>query len=383
MIHAIVQSIRVIGPELVRLAAVLCATAGLTLALGMIFPVQYELDTAGYRETAALTSAPSMARPDEVDDIRAALDGAPTAVYIDFFTEVSASNGRTIGPISLWALLGERIDAEATLMPDATRVAGGPRDPRDDGDWIDLSADIAATLGVSPGQQVEAGVATDEPIRLTVRGVYAVRSTGVAGMAMMSGAALARHDPGIDLTSNSLATAAAPEAVETMLNEPPWSSRMNARYGGPVDVERTSDQLLLAQDHAFGNFGLTLGISLIAYVALLAILVAEAVATVRTFRNRAAVLLELGARPRAVHGGLLLGVGLTIVLAIPAGAALGMLAYTTGFAGPTLPPAVAATWWTATGVVIGCGLVTVFLTAWTQHRQLTLAALRPRRKAHT
>lgn len=357
------------------------AAAGLTLALGMIFPVQYELDTAGYRATAARTSAPSLASADDVDGMREALGGAPTVVYIDYFSTVVTSGDRSLGNVTVWGLLGQSIDHDVTLMPDAARVAGAARDPDDHTDWIDISADIAAALNVGPGDPVEVEVGGDEPAAFTVRGVYATRHTGASGLAHVDGAAIARHDASIDMTSNSLASAAAPEAVERMLNAPPWSERMSALYSAPIEVEEVRDMLRNAEEHAFANFGLVLAVSAIALASLLAIIVGESIGVVSAFRSRAEILLELGARPSAVYTGLTLGVTVVTSLSVLAGSALGSLAYSTGFVGPALPPTVALTWGLATLLGIAAGTATTFIAAHLQRRELTLLTRARQRKA--
>lgn len=350
----IVQTIRTISSDLWRLAAVLCAAAGLTLALGMVFPVQYEMDTAGYRETSARTIAPMRAQPDEVESVSRDL-GAETAVYIDFYTAVY-SGDRAMSHISLWALSGDAPNTELTLMPDATRVAGSPRDPADHSDWIDINADIASGLGVGPGDTVTADIAGDEPGTFTVRGVYAARATGLSGYALVSTEAILRQDPTIDLTSNSMATAASAEKVQQVLDAAPWRERMvDVGYTLPIPVDDVRDQHRFAQEHAVANFALVLTLSALALVAFLSIVIGESFAFVRSFRDRADILTELGARTSAVYRGLSIGTTGVTGVALIGGSALGMLAYTSGFAGPTLPPALASAWWLAAsaGIVVG------------------------------
>jgi len=364
---SIVQTIRTIAGDLVRLAAVLCAAAGLTIALGMVFPVQYELDTAGYRETSARALAPIEALPEEVDDIRRSL-GAETAVYIDFYTVLYA-NDRTIGHVSLWALLGDSPDTEVTLLPESTRLSGPPRDPDDGGDWIDVNADVARALGIGPGDTVRAELGADEPTSFQVRGVYAARATGLSGHALVSGNAVARLEPTVELTSNSMVTAASAAEVERMLTASPWPERMGELYGLPLTSEKLSDHLQAARDHAVANFGLVLALSTIALLALLSIAIGECFALVRGFARRAEVLAELGTRSTTLYGGLVLGAAAISTAALVLGAALGMLAYTTGLAGPGLPPLLVPVWWLAAAAAVGAGVLTTALTAIHQRRK--------------
>jgi ABC-type lipoprotein release transport system permease subunit len=365
--HA-VQAVHSISGDLGRAAAVLCAAAALTLALGMIFPVQYELDTSGYRHTAAIASAPLMAQPDEIDDVNAALDGAHSAVYIDYFTAVEA-NGRSVGNVSLWAVLGARVEAEATLMPDATRVAGEERDPADHGDWIDINADIASALGVHPGDTVHAYVWGDEPAPFTVRGVYAARDIASGGLATISAQALARLDPSIDLTSTAISTTATPAEVERMLNSEPWITRMDM-YEPPIEAETVSEQLERAGDQASANLSLVLVVSVISLLALLALVVAEVTTLVSGFRSRADLLIDLGASPGALYRGLLVAVSAVTIGAVTLGTSVGVVAYSTGFAGPALPPTLVGPLWLAASLAGLAGILTVAVAIRIQRRKV-------------
>lgn len=363
------QAIRVTAPDLTRLAAVLCIAAALTLSLGMLFPVQYQLDTAGYRGTSAQASAPISAMSDEVVGLREALGGEETAVFIDFFT-AAYKDERVVGNVSLWALLGDVLEAEVTLMPDATRVAGDPRDAADHGDWIDINADIASRLQVGLGDRIALEVGGQELATFTVRGIYAARLTGASGLAHISAKALARHDPTIDLMANSVVSAASPERVEAVLNAPGWRERMSEIHAMPVEADSIREQLEEAEQHAFVSFPLVLGLSGIAVTALLAIVISEVAAFVRAFHGHADLLIDLGARPSRMHLGLLTGVGVAATVALTSGSAIGTVAYTTGFAGPTIPPAVFAIWASTTAVSVAVAVATATGAALIQRRSL-------------
>lgn len=355
------------------MAAVLSIAAILTLALGMIFPVQFALDTSGYRETGARTWAPLNAKEADISDVRTALGGERVAVVLEFLSEVSV-DGRRSAPVSLSAILGDDLDADLTLMPDSTRVAGPPRDRFDGGDWVDISADIARDLDVGPGDTIDVVVSPDEPATLTVRGVYAARERGLRGLAIAPAAAVARHDASIDLTSTSMFTTARTSDVERMLNTPPWRDRMlEANYTLPITVESMPDRLARAEDLSFANLGLVLTVSLLALAALLAIIVAETTALLAsTFRPRAEILLELGARPRAMYRGVALVVCATVTAAVAIGSALAALAYAEGWVvGPAVPPSLTSAWWGATGLSIAVGAVTTIVVTARERRRIT------------
>jgi hypothetical protein len=357
------QAIRTIAGPLGRLAAILVVAAGLTLALGMIFPVQFSLDTAGYRASQARTVAPMTATDVDLPAIRAGLGGARTALVLDYYTEVRAGD-LSMGPVALWALLGDDLDAELTTMPGATRVAGAPRDPDDLGAWIDVSADVARDLGVGPGDAVDIVVGPDAPARFTVRGVYAARESGYAGLALVPAAAITRHDPSLDMTSTSLVTTASADDVERLLNESPWKDRMTAdNYTLPIEADAVRDRLTYAEGHSFVNLALVLTISAIALATLVAIVVAESAAIMAAFRSRAEILVELGARPRAAFRGAAGAATGVVIGAMLGGSALATIAYTQGIAGPTLPPDLGPAWLGATALGIAAGTATIAVTS--------------------
>ena len=248
-------------------------------------------------------------------------------------------------------------------MPDATRVAGPPRDPADHSAWIDINSDIASTLGVGPGDRVAAYVCGDEPAPFTVRGVYAARDIGSGGLALISAQALSHFASAAPGSSHAMMTAASKEQVEHMLNSPPWNKRMGDLYTAPITAERISDKLQDAERHAFVNFTLVLVASAIAFMSLLGLVISEVFSLVSGFRARADALIELGVRPTAVHGTLALGSSGFLLAALAAGAGIGTLAYTSGFAGPALPPTLERAWWLATGIAGAVAVTVIVLTS--------------------
>ncbi len=343
--------------ELLRLAVVLAAAAGLTLTLGMIFPVQFVLDTGGYRHTSARTHAPAEPVDDADHLIAAELPDARSMFITEFDTEATAS-GRVHGPLSLWVLRGDTPDLELTLLPDATRVAGPARDSRDHGDWADISADTAAALGIGPGDEISIGLGPTTYLTLPVRGVYAVRESGRGGAAVVPEAAVARQVPGFDLEPTSLVTSATPDRVKQVLSQSPWREALLDRgYSEPFEVSDMSDMLATAEERSVINLSLVLTLSGIAFAALLSIVVGESIAFVRAFRDRAELLVELGARSAAVYRSLVLALTGVTIVGMAAGAAAGTLAYSPGFAGPALPPSLTGFWWLTAGIAVVSGTI--------------------------
>jgi hypothetical protein len=352
------QAIRLVRGELVRLAVVLATAASLTLALGMIFPVQFTLDTAGYRATAARTIAAIEAPVHSDDDVREALGGERVVMGTPYVTAAYAE-GREIQPLSLWALSGETPDFELTLMPDSTRAAGEARDPSDADTWIDISADVAHALGVGIGDPIEVVLGPDQRPAFTVRGIYAVRESGYAGVAHVSAAAILSVDPDNDVSPTQLSTTASAEEVERMLTSDPWRKAMlEANYLEPFETEQNADRITRAEGQSVVNLSLILAISMIAFIALIAIVIGESVAILRTFHPRAQILIDLGASASSVYRTMVLTVCGTILLALSMGSGVGTLAYTTGFVGATLPPSLVPAWWIITGIAVAAGLAT-------------------------
>lgn len=352
------EAIRTVRVELSRLAVVLCAAAGLTLALGMIFPVQFVLDTAGYRETEARTAAPIEAATDSGPAMRRALGGERVALTATISTAAGTATAAILN-VDLWVLAGDEIDFSLTLMPDGTRVAGEARAARDETDWIDISVDIARGLGLAPGDGVRIVTGPDTTAELTVRGVYAVRAMATDGVAQISARTAAAHYPPEAIAPTRLLTTATQTAVLDVLGTEPWrSSLLAGNYTEPFTAEAQADTLARAEDQAVANLSLVLTISAIAFVALLAIIVGESVSLLRVFRERASILIELGVSAGSVYRAIVAALCAVILVSLCAGSAIGTVAYTTGFAGPALPPSLAPVWWAATAAGVAAGLIT-------------------------
>jgi hypothetical protein len=329
--------------------------AALALTLGMIFPVQYVLDTAGYRRTSAKTWAPITATQAQVPKISGALGNASVVLVQDTVTEVSAQ-GRTISPVSVWALLGTNHDTEVTLMPEATKVAGAPRPVTDDSDWIDINSDIATALRVGPGDEVDVLIQPHDRREFRVRGVYAVREDGFPGVAMASADALFSPSGG-EIQSTSMVTTASTKEVRHLLNTPPWRDRMVADgYSLPMDAETNDERIRRAEEDSFADLSLVFTVCVLALSALIAIIIGESAAIMREFRSRAARLVDLGARPSSVHRGALVMVSGVALLSLPLGGWMGTFAYSWGIAGPGIPPSLLPAWWctTALGAIAAC-----------------------------
>lgn len=363
------QAVRSARETLVRLFAVLTAAAGLTLALGAIFPVQFALDTAGLRYTGAKTWAPVDATADDAAELREALGGAGVVLLEEGVTEVSHGH-RTYAPVNLSLLVGGPIDQSLTLMPASQRV-GGPAVIPDGGQkWIDLNVDVASSLQVGPGDRVEVLAGPGMKVSLTVRGLYATRDGITSGLAQAPAAAFEARADGSQITSTAMLTAADPRTVERVLNSPPWRDRMIAAgYSVPIAVEPVQALLGDAEDAAVVSFSVVLVMSVLAAAALLAIVLGEAVSTLRMLRNRAALLVELGARPRVVYGGLNIAVCSTIFVSISLGSALGALAHVYGFAGPALPPSIVPAWWLIAVTAASTGIVATLVSSRVQQRR--------------
>ena len=167
-----------------------------------------------------------------------------------------------------------------------------------------------------------------------------------------------------------MTTASSAEVLKVLESEP-WRSRLlEGNYTEPFAAQPQGATLESAEEQAVADLSLILAISAIAFLALLAIIMGESVSILRLFRGRAAVLIELGASARSVYGAVVVAVCTVILACLAIGSAIGATAYTTGFAGPVLPPSLAPAWVTLTAAGVVVGLITASLIALVHLRQV-------------
>lgn len=342
------QAVRTVRGDLLRMAGALFVAAGLTLAIGMIYPVQYVLDTAGYRETSARSVGPVVA-PVDTREVSTALDGASVLLEAVILTEV-IMGARAVDNVSLTVVADATSDLDLTLMPEVTRTAGSHR-----ADRIDLSADIAATLDVGPGEVVEVRVGPEDLVALKVGGVYGTREFGSRGIARVSAEVLEGKIDPLALVPTQVRTDASPETLESAMARDPWrSGLLEDGYTEPFEAASMADSLRTAEEGSRRNLGLIVAIGIVSLIALIGVVVTETIGLMRTSRRRGAVLVTLGMTPRGFVTPVVVATGAVSLVALGAGGAAGRLAYTTGWLAPALPSALEPGWW---GVVTVAALV--------------------------
>ncbi|MCI9886999.1 hypothetical protein JT358_00800 [Micrococcales bacterium 31B] len=351
------EVVRSMRGDLVRLAVVVALTAGLTLALGMIFPAQYALDTAAYRHTAARTEAPVVASASDAAALSQSLGGARVALMSIMLTELRSPTG-SIDMTEMLVMSNSDADQSMTFMPPATlAAAAAPVGPR----WMDVSSDIAAALHARPGDTVEVRVGPEKFVSLTIRGVYGVRETGFKGLAQVPAAALAGEVEASALAPTQVLTDAEPWRVTDVLNTSPWAEGLShSGYAQPFAATPVADLLTTAEQQSRANLGLIFAVSAIALLALLGIAVRETLALAQEFSARAALFHDLGVGAATLRR-TLAGAALTCVMfALVAGGGLGYLAYSLQIVAPTLPLELVPAWWGAVAfAVVACGVTAV------------------------
>lgn len=176
--------------DLARLVLVLLTGTCLAGLLGLIYPVQREMDTSMYAR-APYTTVVNGIFPSAVADGVTRVLGVRSCLVSMWMTAVGSASVQPLGSSVL--AVAPNCHPDAMPLP-AQAVAAGPF--ADVGaDWIDLSADLAHDLHVGLGDAVSVGVDPDSSIRLRVRSIVAVRESGWQYTAMASGAVLMPWEP--------------------------------------------------------------------------------------------------------------------------------------------------------------------------------------------
>jgi hypothetical protein len=332
--------------DIARLVGVLVASATLALALGMIFPVQHELDVAAYSHSRFAIEAPVALTGDAAANsrLRKALGGSDVTLESIFSTEFSVGDN-AVGPSEL-LVIAESSSRELGLMPAATRVAQAAVSAG--AAPIDVSTDLATRLHIGAGDTIWFAVSPTRKVRATVRGVYAVRETGFAGLAQISAQDLHGIVPDDQLAPTQLLTSASANQVRLMLDDPYFARQMNAAgYSTPYSVVPRAELLQTAERQSRSNLGLVFAVSVLALVALLSFVAREVSVFIANSRPRVEVLDVVGYPGKRTLR--LLGVIAIVATAgsLAAAALVSQLAYTSGLLAPALPPALLPAWWVA------------------------------------
>lgn len=319
---------------LLRLALVLAFGSSLAFTLGLLYPVQRELDLARY-EYALHQYEVEGVFPAELAPAVSAAIGPDTCLVSIWLTSLHAGS-TDLGPTELDAT-SPACSTGLSRFPAATLVTAGKTDTTS---WIDLNTDAARKLGVAPGDTVDVMVTPDQaPARLTLRNVYAVRATGAAAAAMAPADVLFAQLPGGQPGGYGLAlTSTPPSQFLPRLERDPLRSELEKAKGYPPLVTTVDARLARASDLSSNSVGLVRTIGTLAVLGVLALTLRE----LDIYRRRCVSVTKMVHRLGGSAGGLLGGfVGLAAfvgVVALSLGLILAYAAYRFGIVASSMPP---------------------------------------------
>lgn len=346
--------VRLLVRPLIRTVAVLVVVSGIAIGLGSVYPIEHELDVAGYRYSTFMSQAAIEIQHGEEDAVREELNGADVAIGSFLSTDVIVGNSY-FGPADIF-IISKSTSQDVTLMPSATLLS---RVDVTGDDWIDLSGDAADALGLTAGDTVNIQVTPDAQATLTIRGVYAVRELGVAAYGQVPATAVDDLLAASAYAPTIVFTTASTQVTDQMLNSSARAAQLDAGgYVRPFQSESRTDMLERATRQSSANLGLIIAVALASLLALVLFVVRECVVFIRKADDIGALLDDLGV-PRKTT--LTLASALVIPAALGAllsGALISKTALSSGFIVPGFPPTLESTWWTAAALT-GIASVTI------------------------
>lgn len=348
--------LRLLVRPLARTIAVLILVSTIAIGLASVYPIQHELDIAGFRNSTFTSEAAIEIQRGEEDAVQEELGGADVAIGSYLNTGVSVGN-RYFDKTEIF-IITKRTSQDVTLMPSSTLLSS-VEVPGDD--WIDISADIAQALGVSAGDEVSIQVAPGEQASLTVRGIYAVRESGVAGYGQVPVEAVSDLIGEQANISTVVFTTASTQQTDEMLNGSVRAAQLEAGgYTRPFESVSRTDLLALATEQSTTGLGLILAVALSSLLALVIFVVRECMVYLREADGIGKLLDDLGV-PRKTT----LRLALTLVIpgalgSLFLGALLSKIALSHGFIVPGFPPTMTSQWW---GTVAITGISSVAIAA--------------------
>lgn len=355
--------IRLVAPDLVRLALVVAVASASCLALGLIYPVQRELDTAATARADFATV--SEVEIHERDLPRVVADFGPEVLLVaEGSGEFSTPSGRgadarifsTATPASDIAVF----PPETVLTREAV---GGIY-------WADISADLAQSLRVAPGDEIALWY-VDEPVPLTVRGVYAARP-GLTGPAALIPADI-DYAMGWDAEMTAMTTLyseKSPGEVRELLASPMYQDRLaEAGYvddDGEVVAEAGVPRSVLvadAEDASDATLGLITAVSVLAVLGGLGFIIREVLAFLAATGRTVQLLHGLGCSRSHSRRILVAAVATCTGMSMLGAVALARVPYQLGLLGPAVPPVLEPVIWLAAGAGLIVGVATLAV-AW-------------------
>lgn len=319
---------------LVRLGLVLLVGSSLASILGLLYPVNRELDLGRYEYPSYGYEVQSVYLPSAVPVVSQAM-GPGTCLVSVWMTRLRAGASE-VGPSQLDVTAPSCPD-DNSRFPARLRIAGSAATTRD---WIDINADAARTLGVGPGDSVEVMVAPDLPeVRLSVRKIFAVRATGAAAAAMAPSQAMFAHLPAGAQPGYGLALVRTPaDQFMPRLETGPVKSRLEQAKGYPPVTTTTSALLRKSDELSSNSLGLVRTIGALAVLGVLLLSLRE----LDVFRRRWLPAVQLVHNLGGSAGRLILATSTMAaavsVIAVSAGLVLAESAFKLGIAASCLPP---------------------------------------------
>jgi hypothetical protein len=353
---------------LVRLAASVLLGASLAVSLGFLYGVQRTIDLAAYSDAKY-----------EVQSEIAASPADEASVVRDFGSQVflgamwrSRFVSRSGSDTDVTVVMASDHSVESmSYFPDSARIAGP--DPAAGSNWVDLSADLARSLGVHIGDSVTM------PIPDSARGVeYRVRSIYAARLLGVQNAAIAASAPAFAAISGSdeeqfleiLVSGKSPTEVAQILSEPKYRKLLEQGKTYPPVITSREENLRAADAGSTTSLALVGALAAVALFGGLAFVARE----VDVFRRHAdptlLLLVRLGANPRALILRLALVAGGVLAASLTAGSVIGVQLFQQGVLAPCFPPTLLPTL-ALTGLAMGVAAeVFLALALWRSARRV-------------
>lgn len=318
-----------LGRHLGRLVAVVLLGVGASVSLGLMYPVERHLDTASWSLAEFNSTADFLLAAEDEAEVSASL-GRESCLITGWATRLTRG-GRTASRLELLGV-NASCDQRLTPYPPAARVAFSPVPGPD---WVDLSADAAAELRAAPGDVVDAFAGDDRPpVRLTVRGVYAVRP-GLPNGAITSAEVLFANASEESLFFSELFSADDPARLSERIGTGPLARLSSPK--SPLQVRSRAELLEHAEDNSSASIGLIRVVSTLALVSGIGVAVRELDVFRRHLTKAASLIHRLGGDVRRIMREWTIAALVAACLAGAGGVLAGLIPYVLGILAPALP----------------------------------------------
>lgn len=336
--------------DLLRLAGVsVMATVGL-LAVAWFYPVQLELDTAEYRYATWDVSTEIEVFAEDVPRVQH--DFGADNVFLAGYWTTGLSHGSHEVAADVLVTLTPNVSLSLGPFPPSAMISSVQVGEN----WVDLDALTARRLGVGSGDDVELRLAEGVAAGYRVRGVYGVSPLqGYNPSAVASGTPImAEFTEGLSAVSGergvmSLALVRGMGISETreVLSGSFYRGRLEAGGYDPDNIEMVTpgERLAHATANSDASLGLIQGVSIVAALALLGLLLRETWQFSVTSARRARLVVLVGAPVRQIARLIGISCGAVVAVAMAVGAALTVQVLGNGLLVVSFPPTLLGTFW--------------------------------------